>query len=91
MTRTSQTVEDWLAANPGWDGDIYCVICREKLLYDATPIGFHEKTGERLHRRKGVCPRASWWQLGLLHTTDGTIISPPPANRRKRDPEDHRR
>ena len=78
MTRTSQTVKDWLAENPGWDGDIYCTVCKSLLLYDYTPTGFGPRTGERMFRRKGVCPRASWWMLGLVHETNGHIEGPPP-------------
>ena len=78
--RTSETVEDWLAAREGWTGDIYCGTCREKLLMDITPIGFDERTGQQRQQRNGRCPRAGI--LGqFLHETDGVIIPPRPMTR----------
>jgi hypothetical protein len=76
--RTAQTVIDWLGEHEGWSGDRYCIQCRELLLMDITPIGFDPETGERLHRRKGVCPRAGRIFGSFLHTTDGRIIPPRP-------------
>ena len=76
--RTSETVQDWLAAHEGWSGDIYCGTCREQLLMDITPIGFDNRTGDQLHRRKGRCPRASWLFGSLLHTTEGVVLPPRP-------------
>jgi len=81
--RTDQTVADWLEQHEGWSGDIYCESCRSRLLMDITPSGFDAVTGEQRHRRKGVCPRAGHIFGSLLHTTEGKVISPPPANRRR--------
>jgi len=77
LWRSSTTVVDWLAKHEGWDGDRYCRACRQPLLMDIQPEGFDEATGDPLHRRKGVCPRAGWLNLGG-HTRSGIIVSPPP-------------